>query len=378
MSRKRILLALDYYDYRIHKGVAKVAAKENWSLVSTHSIPRSAPIPKHWQGDGIISLINYSYTYKAISEQNLPTIDLALTPFPYNIPRVVTDNHKIGRLAAEHFLEKGVKSFVLLDTVSGGLMFQHRLEGFINQLKAHKVSILDGRYLGLKKAIQKSDGVCGIFGYHDGVAIEAMEEIRSLGFKIPKDIAIVGVDNNDLICEGTDISLSSIESDQEGLGIQAAEHLKKLLLGEKITPISELSNGVKIYYYHQPKGLITRASTDIYVTRHEKVNRALQFIQSNLENGVSASQTAEYLGMTQQGLQALFRNYYYCSPAIAIRQLRLNQAKLELRTTNENLKSISLKCGYASLDSMCRSFRRDLGVTPTQWRKSDQQSIQAK
>ena len=368
--RLRILLALDYYDYRIHKGIAQFAAKENWSLVSTQSIPGSSPVPKHWRGDGIISLVNYAQTYDAIAEHQVPTIDLALTPLPTEIPRVVTNNYAIGQLAATHFLEKGLKSFVVLDTISGKKMFEQRLAGFTDTLDTSDVTIIKAVNQTLGQSLEQAELPCGIFGYHDGLAIAAMEEVLSLGYKIPRDVAILGVDNNDLICESTDITLSSIESDQIGLGELAAGYLKKLLDGKTLVATARMDTNTQVYRYHAPQGVISRESTDNFYTKNAKVNGALKYIENNLSKGVTANQTASFLGMTQQGLQSLFRQHYRCPPATAIRQMRLKQAQLYLRNTNDNIKTIYSKCGYQSVDSMCRSFRRDLGITPAQWRKN--------
>jgi transcriptional regulator GlxA family with amidase domain len=101
------------------------------------------------------------------------------------------------------------------------------------------------------------------------------------------------------------------------------------------------------------------------------VLEALEYIQNYIHTGLGAQTLAADLGMTPQNLQLLFRRHYGRPPGQAIRIARLDATRHLLRTTGDALASIAEKTGFGSSDYLCRSFRRDLGTTPTRWRREN-------
>ena len=98
---------------------------------------------------------------------------------------------------------------------------------------------------------------------------------------------------------------------------------------------------------------------------------ALEYIQNYIHTGLDAQALAADLGMTPQNLHIFFRRHYGRPPGQAIRTSRLNAARHLLQTTGDALASIAKETGFGSSDSLCRSFRRDLGTTPTRWRREN-------
>lgn len=363
-NRKRVLLAMDYYDYQVHKGVAKVARKNGWRLVCRQSSPYLPSVPEDWSGDGVITLICTEKTKTTLSKLSCPMVDLGLSDHGLSLHRVVTDNESISKLAARHFIERGFSTFVELDQ-NFDHMLNERKEGFRRAIDrvlpyAQWVQLKDLQPSEIEKHVKSHPFPWAYWGYSDGLALQFMDVTIHMGYDVPNDIAILGTDNNDLICESFELGLSSIDSDQEGLGIHAAQTLEQLMDGRSAPPLIER---------HPPKDIVVRASSDQYTSNHPKVQKALSLIDHHLGDGISAKELAELMDYTPQTLQRLFKEHYPFSPAEAIRRSRMDLAKTALTQTKWSLEKVAKICGYGSLDSMCRCFKRDANTSPGKLRK---------
>ena len=365
-SRPRVLLALDYYDYRIHRGVARVAAQKGWSLMCTQSSVGVPSVPEGWNGQGVISLMSYQNTIAALTSLNIPIVDIGLYPLAFAVSRIVTDNVAIGTLAAEHLLHKGLRSFLVIEVQNPQRMFGERQASYIETLKKFpkKISLNfipeQSDRSQWEEALQKCPKPLGIFGYVDGLALNIMDMALEFGYAVPEDIALLGVDNNDLACEGVDVPLSSVESDQDGLGEKAAHLLARRMEGEA---------GSTEILRHRPLGVTIRKSTDTLASNQPKVSKALHLIQSEYASGINAMDLARRLKMTPQGLQQLFKEHDGRSPGQILRMVKIERAKEMLVQPEHKLKTVALDCGFGSLEAFCRAFKNSVGITPTQWRR---------
>ena len=141
---KHVLLLLEWYDYRIHKGVAKMAKELGWLLYCpSKTIPNNVDILKNWDGDGCLALLATEKTIDIFSKYDKPAIDLGLNNHDLPINRVVTDNQKIGRLAANHFRDQGYREIFTISP-EASLMHQERYEYLKKYVEADegKVTII--------------------------------------------------------------------------------------------------------------------------------------------------------------------------------------------------------------------------------------------
>ena len=382
LKTKHILLLLEWYDYRIHKGVAQMARKYGWHLdcpKNQSSISLKSGILKDWDGDGCIAMIESNETFEYLSNKNLPIVDLGLRTHKLPVYRMSTDNEKIGMLAAEHFRDFGHKEIFVLDHGKNP-MFVERLQSLKKYSKKNdcRVTILKSvseiQYEIIKeleetfaergeKLREKS---IGFFAYNDSVAADLISLCLRNGINVPENIAILGVDNDDLIISSLSLGLSSVDSDQEGLGISSAKLMHSIL---------EYENNINTTktFRHRPKGVVARRSTDCYAVRNPLVSNALHWIQNNFYNGIQATDVAEAMGVSQQGLQKAFAKNYVRSPGNEIREQRLKAVVLLLKTTNANLNTIAKNCGFYSVNSLINSFRKKFQTTPGKFRDNHKQ-----
>ena len=147
----------------------------------------------------------------------------------------------------------------------------------------------------------------GFFAYNDSIAADLISLCLRNDIRVPENIAILGVDNDDLIISSLVLGLSSVDSDLEGLGRSSAKLMHKLLDTEELQENRQI-------YRHAPKGVITRRSTDCYAVRNPLVSNALHWIQNNFYKGIQATDVAVAMNVTQQGLQKAFATNYIRSP----------------------------------------------------------------
>ena len=379
LEQKYVLLLLEWYDYRIHRGVARVARKHGWQLNCPKDPVTNEGILKGWKGSGCIALLQCTDTLEYFRSHDIPLVDMGLGDHHLAIPRVVTDNKEIGRLAAEHFRDQGYREVFALNP-GGVKMYEERLESIRHfmQVDGGEVTVLGSRTMQKEvfdelRSVAQGRGrkleelSLGFFAYQDTMAAEMISLTRQNELRVPENIAVLGVDNDDLVNSGLNIELSSVDSDQEGLGVAAANALNKLLTEPKEFESQQIIR-------HAPKGVVTRQSTDCYAVENPLVANALHWIKNNYYNGIQATDVAEAMGVTQQGLQKAFSNNHSKSPGQEIRHQRTLAVSHLLRTSTANLGTIAKNCGFYSVNSLINSFRSLYGMTPGKYRKQKNES----
>lgn len=375
IKRKHIMLLLEWYDYRIHRGVAKVAREAGWQLNCPKDPVTNEGFLKDWQGDGCIALLQCRETLEYFRTHEIPLIDLGLGEHQLSIPRVVTDNRAIGKLAAEHFRDHGYREVFALGP--GDIpMYRERLDaltefmeedgGSVTVLQTSETmqpSVLDElRSIARRRERRLEELSLGFFAYQDNMAAEMISLCLRNELRIPENVAVLGVDNDDLINVGLSVGLSSIDSDQEGLGIRAANVLRDMLDPSQCKAKAEVIR-------HSPKEVITRRSTDCYAVRNPLVSDALHWIHNNFHKGIQAVDVAEAMGVTQQGLQKSFAANYLRTPGQEIRLQRVQAVAHLLSCTDARLEEIAINSGFYSMDTLINSFRKAYGITPGKYRK---------
>lgn len=376
IARKHIMLLLEWYDYRIHRGVARIARKEGWQLNCPKDPVTNEGFLKDWKGDGCIALLQGRETLDYFKTHRIPLVDLGLGDHGLPIPRVVTDNREIGRLAAEHFRDHGYREVFALGP--GNIpMYRERLDalkqfmeqdgGSLTELQTAETMqpdvIRELDAIAEKRGHRLQELSLGFFAYNDSMAAEMISLCLRHELLVPENIAVLGVDNDDLINDGLTVGLSSIDSDQEGLGRRAAIELRDLLAHPK------QHTGAHIVR-HPPVKVVVRRSTDCYAVRNPLVSEALHWIQQNFYKGIQACDVAAAMGVTQQGLQKAFAANYTRSPGQEIRHQRLQAVVHLLSCTDARLEDIAKNCGFYSVDTLINSFRTAHGTTPGKYRKT--------
>ena len=373
-KNRRVLLALGWYATDLHRGVAAYARSAGWAL--NIDMERGSPIPHRWGGDGIICVLGMNSAIdQAVLEWELPAVSIG--PFSTErIPQVMPDNNAIGKLAGEHFLMRGFRNFAYY-VRSGGLGERLRMEGFQRRLAEagheltllrHPAGIRNGKSDGgsedlswVEKQLSKLRKPLAVFTEYDDRALEILNACENAGLAVPEQVAVLGVDNDELRCVFATTPLSSVDDDQAKQGYEAARLLDTLMKGG--TP---RERRVLV----QPKGVVTRKSTDILAVDHPNVAKALRLIWEHYTEPITAEVIAKEIPMSSRRLHDAFVQHVGRSMAEELSRRRVEHAQRLLEDRERRkMEAIAESAGFTSADHMCKIFTRTLKISPSAYRR---------
>lgn len=371
-AQRNVLLALGSYDHRTHRGVARYAGEHHWHLNS--EMCRSGRLPHGWSGEGILTALDgRGDLVRFIHAATVPVVDLALNRQDLPLPRVVGDHHRIGVLAAEHFLERGFRHFAwhandtrpvaelrrrgFADTLARqGLT----CEAWIWQPGARRPSDhWRAKSRWLVQRLQAMPKPAAVFAFRDADAANVLDACLEAGFAVPEEIAILGVDDNDLVCESVRIPLSSVQHDLEGLGYRGAALLDALMRGQPAPRQPMLI---------PPKGIAARRSTDVLAVHHEPSRRALGFLREHYSRNVGVADVVESSGLARRRLEQTFRQQVGRSIHQELARVRLAKVKELLLETKLPVTEIARRTGFTTPQYLNHVFRGATGLPPRRFR----------
>lgn len=376
-KKKNVLLAITTTHHGLYRGVARFARENNWHL--TTDMLYAASIPLGWKGDGIISHVGYwNELADFIRDAEMPRVELTNVRKDLGIPFVDGDNHEIGRLAASHFLERGYRNLAWFPFTNDELN-QERREGFSEIIAAEGLEVTslpplhelrDFKWRGnwaknlsrISDAISKMPKPLAVFCYNDCAAANILSVCQELGISVPEQVAIAGVDNDELLCEAVTVPLTSVIHDLEGVGYLGAAVLKSLMDGETDPP--EIP---KV----RPKGIVARRSTDMQAVENIEVARALRFIRENYSK--ANLQVADIVASTRisrRPLEVAFKKEVGRTINHEIIRTRIDKAIHLLRHSDECVWRIATETGFQRANHFHRVFRAQTGISPKKFRSN--------
>ncbi|MBN2580907.1 MAG: XylR family transcriptional regulator [Pirellulales bacterium] len=373
---RNVLLALGWYYPEMHLGVARFARKHNWHLTADFD----DPVPKHWRGDGVITLLTArNKLWNQIRKLRVPVVDLTESRPQIQVPRLTMDNAAIGRMAAEYFLNRGYRRLAFFHRWDLGVS-RHRGQHFKTAAergggvchlicwqkeRGDRPDSRVQRHRWMIQHLRKLPKPLAVLASRDDEAAEVMEACFSIGILVPQQVAILGVDNTETICDCLRVPLSSIDDNREKVGYEGAALLERILSGEK-PPQKTI--------YIPPIGIVERRSTDSLAVEHEGVAAALHFIHQNAHRPISMKDVVKAVAMSRSGLEKAFREHYVRAPMEELRRIRLERVKKMLVETDEKVIVIARSAGFPNPHHLCHIFRKQLGVTPKQYRRLHQEA----
>lgn len=370
---RRVLLALGWYDHRLHRGVATIAARLGWQLDCPSLAPGWQAVPSGWHGDGAISLLSDRVQLRRLRRACPAVVDIGLTP-GLDLVRTVVDNNAIAGLAFAHFRERGYRNLAVL-IPDGSSMFEERAVAFMRAARQAGCACVrirpptstrsdawqrDTRTLG--RMLAALPRPLAVFAVQDSIGALAIRAASAVGLVVPTDIAVLGCDDQELICNALPIALASVDSDQEGLGHAAAERLARLMAGQP-------DNGA--LQRHPPRTVTVRASAESLGAVHPGLRSALELIRRNPACGVRALAAAAEL--SPQGLDKVCRRELGESPGFVLRRARLEAAQRAL-AGGGTLAIAARAAGLTGAGSLCGLFRRAIRQSPGAWIRSRRQT----
>jgi LacI family transcriptional regulator len=327
-----------------------------------------------WDGDGIISRSTTPELAERLRASEIPTVDLTDIHGDLGLPHIWTDNFEVGRLAATHLLERGFKHFGYC-SFSGHDWAKKRLHGFRDTLAKSGIGteIFESPWAGTHSWEDQQQAIAewisglprplGIFACNDMRGQHVLDACRRLDIPVPEEVAVIGVDDDELVCGMCAPPLSSVKPNPRRIGYEAASMLDRLMRGEAALPYEQIVPPLKVS---------TRQSTDVLAIEDPQIASAVKFIRQNACRGITVRDVLRQVPLSRNVLERRFRKYVKRSPQSEIRSVQIKRIKQLLMETDLPLDRIALLTGFEHPEYMSVVFKRETGTPPGSFRKQSQ------
>lgn len=375
-ARKRVLLAMGWYDYRVHAGIAKYAEEHGWHLCPDTT--KEKVIPWGWEGDGILAWLGKGDDLaEFVVQARKPTVDFSNRRPALTFPRVLVDHAAAARLAADHFLAHGLRHFLVYSDADNWA-FEENGRAFVKFVahaghtcrwvrwhKSRQFTVGRDQWRRkrewLSQQLDKAPKPLAVYATTDDQAVEVLEACEDMGLNLPERVSLIGVDNSLLGVDAMQTPISSVDTNLETLGYRGAGLLDQLMRGER-PPIRALRV--------PPKGLIERKSSDLLAIRHSGVANSLRYLQEHFHEPIQVVDLVEAAFMSRRGLHKAFLEEVGRTPGQELNRLRINRAKQLLAETLHKMETIARMSGYQSANTLSVAFKQATGLSLKEYRDS--------
>lgn len=370
-SRRKVLVAATVAHLAHFDGITRYAQENDWHLVL--DMMSTGNFPCGWMGDGILAVVDQQPgLISQIQGSGLASVLITSTDESTGLCSVDEDHEQVGRMAADHFLDRAYRRFAWAP-LADNRANRERFRGFATRLaeygctchvfpEAHRRDGQMSQYnwcdyrVRLAATLAELARPTAIFACNDSVAANLMDTCHDAGFAVPEEFAILGAGNDPLVCKSVPIPLSSIEPDHEQMGYRAAELLARIMNGDT-APARLLV---------PPKGVTPRVSTDVTAVSDPRIARALAFIAENFSNPMlSVVDVAAAAGVSRRHLERNFRHTTGYTVREHIGRTRMQEAsRLLINHPRTRIADIAQLVGFAGEGSFFRTFRQFYGMSP--------------
>ncbi len=350
---------------RLH-GVAQYIRRLGWRMMlvresgkaAAQEVVRLAP-------DGIIAYIADRWLVDAARELSVPLVDTALGEREVSMT-VSVDNEAIGRLAAEHFALAGLKHLGYCG-VKGRIASEQRRTSLATCLGeralaefSEPLSEGESSLEPLMNWLKRLPKPVGLLVFDDKLGERVLTACRWANLTVPHQVAVLGIGNDELMCEVSWPTLSSVSLPTSRLGFEAAKMLAQAMTGKKVnTPHRKV----------QPTGIVARSSTDMVAVEDELVKSAIQFIRAQAGNLIGVKQVAQALDVSRRTLDRRFADTLGRTVRDELVRMRMQMARGQLADNSRAIADVARGCGYGTASSFSRAFRQHSGRWPSEYRE---------
>lgn len=368
-QRKRILFASPWWHSELVNGIVTHAAKKGWRMDLRPCF--SGDLPETWNGDGYATMLGgIEDQRRFIANATCPGVSLNENFPDVDIPIVTGDKTAAGRLAAEHLMDRGFRSYAFYASEFSPAG-RPRFVAFADRLAeaGHSVQVLSAvdeqieeadRPAWLRQRLAEIDKPVGLFAFNDRNAIEVIDTCLDELLDVPDQVAVLGLLDMDVFRHCTSIGLSSIAFDSDEIARVACDLLERMMDGEPppAEPILLPPTGVRV-----------RQSTDTLAAHKPIVARAVRYMFDHYQEPIDIDHVVQHVGGSRGGLFKAFRNDMGCTPGRALMRIRIDKAKRMLVESDEKAYAVADACGFGKPVNLHRAFQKLVGDSPIAYRK---------
>jgi LacI family transcriptional regulator len=366
-------------------GIAELGSRRGWQLL-VRSVEDPSLLPMILGGGvhGVIAMAQSKQQASELAATRVPLVNVITGYMVGKAPTVRINDRHVGRLAAEHLASLGHRRLAYLgvDVPDNDL----RADGFsaevlrlgleevrpdLPQTPEAPPTLAPRRFFTwdeiatgeiLDPWLKTVETPVGVLCFNDHIAAALVDACARVGLSVPDDVAVLGVDNDELLCPYSAVPLSSVDPGLKQIGYRAAEVLEATLSGKPPTlEVIQIAN-------HR---IVQRRSTETLVVDDPVVREAVQFIRSRVGQPLAVSHVMKKVRLSRATLDRRFQSVLGRTVGEEIRRMRARTAGRLLRDTKLKLADIARRSGFASQQHLCRAFRLAYGLSPGAYRKRE-------
>jgi LacI family transcriptional regulator len=370
------------YGRQMLRGIVHYARLHGpWSFyVTPGDFQQALPKMQQWGGTGIIARIETARIAEAVLESGLPTIALDLSedelraPHPLSrLSEVASDSIRAAEMAAEHLTGRGFRNFAFVG-IPGRVWSERRERGFCQAIAAAgfgvrvynppasaRSRVWEREQPILAEWLRRLPRPVGVMACNDDRGREVLEACRAAEVRVPEEMAVIGVDNDELLCELATPPLSSVALNAEGAGYRAAALLDSMMRRRLRKPRRLVA---------EPLHVVTRRSTDMIAIEDAEVAAALAFIHDHAAEPIGVEDVVRHLQISRRNIEIRFQNQVGRTLHAELQRARLQRARRFLAETDLPIPKIAEAVGYSTSCYFIQVFRKEHGTTPARYRRS--------
>jgi LacI family transcriptional regulator len=328
---------------------------------------------KNWRGDGILTRTGTRAMAEAVRRAGVPVVELRSPRLNAGAPWVGVDNRAMGKIVADHLMQRGFRHFGVCE-IGTEIYFEQRRVNFIETVRQsgfdcdayhakgrpEKPAQWEKHQDDLAAWVRGLPKPVGVMACTDQLGFFLLDACARAGVAVPEEVAVVGVENEESLCTMAMPTLSSVKFNAERIGYEAAALLDRLMAGEE-APAEPL--------LIEPLGVITRGSSDVVAIEDAEIAQAVRFIRESACDGIAVSDILREVAISRSALERRMRAALGRSPNEEITRVRVERVKELLISTDQPLTTIARRTGFQTPQYLVQVFRRQVGVTPGVFRR---------
>lgn len=378
---KKILLLIDYsseFSRRILRGLIQYSKEHGpWifyrlptyyqTLYGKEGILKWA---KEWKADAIIARWDHEGT-NLLESLDIPVVLQNYKKRSHLFSNLTGDYKGTGAMAANFFIKRRFHNFAFYGN-KGVVWSGERAEGFRNEVEkwggnyfCFETENLSGEqwstsHIQLDEWLLSLPKPVGLFACDDSFALQISEICKINNIRIPEDISLLGVDNDELLCNLSDPPISSIVLDVEKGGYETGRLVDRLMKKERIEPFDIIIH---------PSRFELRKSTEKYNIGNEYISEVVEYIEANFTSDINIDGLTHLVPLSRRNLEIRFKEEMGTSIYQFILLCRIEYFAYLLLTTNRSLYDLALESGFNDCKNISRIFKRVKGFTPMEYRQ---------
>jgi len=348
---------------------------EKWSIRFTEQA-RRASLPgwlADWEGNGIIARVDSAQAAAVLRRAKIPVVDVSADRPSSEFPRVSIDNAAVARMAVTHLKDKGLRHFAFIGD-KRFLWSRQRADEFRRMMAAETKPCRiykepaaavdsqgsDSELRSIARWLQGLPRPVGIVACYDNRALQVLEAAQLCGLAVPDDVAVIGVDDDEVLCHLCNPPLTSVLPNARLIGYEAAAQLSRLMQGEKFASLTRCIEPIRV---------VERQSTDASAVSDPKIAAALRYINEHACDGIDVSDVLRAVPVSRTLFDRRFKVLLGHSPHQHIVNRRIERAKNLLIDTDLSIAVIAELAGFLNASYLSTTFRRETSQTPYAYRE---------